>query len=125
MAASYARVDLARLVRLVAGHFDGLGEERRIALAVEAPEEVRAELDAAKIERVCLNLLSNAFKFTPAGGAVRCRLAVAGGRATLSVEDTGPGVPPEMRSLVFDRFRQAEGGPTHPFGATAVRRFIS
>src|SRR5439155_1205075 len=42
MAASYARVDLARLVRLVAGHFDGLGEERRIALSVEAPEEVRA-----------------------------------------------------------------------------------
>ena len=120
MAASYARVDLARLVRLVAGHFDGLGEERRIALSVEAPEEVRAELDAAKIERVFLNLLSNAFKFTPAGGAVRCRLAVAGGCATLSVEDTGPGVPPELRPLVFDRFRQAEGGPTRSFGGTGL-----
>jgi len=116
----YAEVDLAALVRLGAANFDGLARERGITLGLEVPDALPAQADAEKLERVLLNLLSNAFKFTPAGGRVRCALEGGEGRARLVVEDTGPGVPVDMREAIFERFRQAETGPTRQFGGTGL-----
>jgi signal transduction histidine kinase len=66
MTAEYAETDLARLVRFVAGHFEVLSKERRVELRVDAPAYVvLGEVDPGKVERILLNLLSNAFKFTP------------------------------------------------------------
>ncbi|TMA58216.1 MAG: HAMP domain-containing histidine kinase [Deltaproteobacteria bacterium] len=101
MATHYAEVDLIRLVRRAAGHFDGLAAERGIALVVQAPECVPAELDPEKLERMFLNLLSNAFKFAPSGGTVRCFVAADSERATVHVLDSGPGVRPELREAIF------------------------
>jgi signal transduction histidine kinase len=59
---------------------------------------------------VMINLLSNAAKFVQAGdGRVRVRLAASGPEITVSVEDNGPGIPPEQRAAVFERFRQLGG----------------
>jgi signal transduction histidine kinase len=126
----YAEVDLAALVRLGAANFDGLARERGITFHVEAPGPLPAQADAEKLERVLLNLLSNAFKFTPAGGRVRCALEGKDGSVRLVVEDTGPGVPVDMREAIFERFRQAEAGPTRQFGGTGLglaiaRDFVS
>jgi signal transduction histidine kinase len=112
-----ARGDLAALVRDVAQQFDGLARERHVELSVAAPDALPGMLDAPKLEHVVANLLGNAFKFVPDGGRVRVGLAAAGGGAALTVDDDGPGISPEMRAHVFERFRQDPGRSSHAGGA--------
>lgn len=116
----YADVDLARLSRVVASYFEIQGREREIRYTVEIPDSLRAQVDPAKVERVLLNLLSNAFKFTPGGGSVRFAVYRIGDCAILTVEDNGPGIPSHLRDTVFDRFRQVEGGVNRRFGGTGL-----
>lgn len=117
----YARVDLARHMRTGAAHFDALAPQRSLSYVVVAPGSLEAEVDPDKFDRILLNLLSNAFKFTPPGGRIRCALESAGAdRVLLSVQDSGPGVKREMRSTIFERFRQAQSGNTREFGGTGL-----
>lgn len=117
----YARVDLAQAVRQVAAHFDALAPQRALSFVVSTPDALLADADAEKFDRVVLNLLSNAFKFTPDGGRIRCSLALAGtGRLLLSIQDSGPGVTADMRARIFERFRQGQGGTTREFGGTGL-----
>lgn len=135
MEAHYADTDLAKLVSLTVANFDGLAAERQIYFTVETPERLPTQLDIAKVQRVLLNLLSNAFKFTPDGGKIRCTLSTApkhaanlptsvsdpvSHEAVLEVCDSGAGVPLHLREIVFDRFQQAEGGITRRFGGTGL-----
>lgn len=112
--------DLARLVRFTAAHFDSFAEERQITYTIETPESVPTRIDPEKIQRILLNLLSNAFKFTPIGGKVRCDLRIDKERALLSVQDSGPGVRPELRQVIFEPFRQGDGSATRRFGGTGL-----
>lgn len=117
----HARVDVAARVRAVARHFDSQAPRRSLSCVVVTPDSVFAEVDPAKFDRILLNLLSNAFKFTPSGGRIRCVLERRGSeRLLLSVQDSGPGVPADMREAIFDRFRQAQGGTTREFGGTGL-----
>ncbi|HLL01325.1 MAG TPA: ATP-binding protein [Myxococcaceae bacterium] len=120
MVPAYAEVDLAVLVRLGASNFDSLARDRGLTFQVDAPGQLAAQADAEKLERVLINLLSNAFKFTPEGGRVSCALQGLDGRARLVVEDTGPGVPEHMRELIFERFRQVDSGINRQFGGTGL-----
>jgi signal transduction histidine kinase len=120
MGLSYAEVDLARLLCLTAAHFEVLAQERRVSLSLDTPRAVPARADPEKLQRVFLNLLSNAFKFVPDGGRVRCELRVEGDRAIAAVEDNGPGVPREFREAIFERFRQGEDATHRPFGGTGL-----
>lgn len=112
--------DLARLVRFTAAHFDSFAEERQITYTIETPESVPTRIDPEKIQRILLNLLSNAFKFTPIGGKVRCDLRIDKERALLSVQDSGPGVRPELRQAIFEPFRQGDSSATRRFGGTGL-----
>ncbi len=116
----YARIDLVRMVRFLASHFEALAEEKRIRYTVEAPDGLPAEIDAEKCQRILINLLSNAFKFTPVDGAVVLSLRAEGKHAVLRVRDDGPGVPVAMREVIFERFRQGEGGAARRFGGTGL-----
>ncbi|BDG10504.1 ATP-binding response regulator [Anaeromyxobacter paludicola] len=107
----YARVDLAERLRGLASAFEGVARDRGVRLEVEAGAPVPVEADAPKLDRVALNLLGNAFKFAPPASAVRCAVRAEGDRAVLEVEDQGPGVPPELREAIFERFRQGRGAP--------------
>ena len=120
MELEYADTDLSSLVRFVAGHFETVAEEKHIAYTVETPERLQIQLDPAKLRRVLLNLLSNAFKFTPAGGHIRLTLRREAEDVRIEVGDSGPGIPPGMREAVFERFRQLEGGTTRRFGGTGL-----
>ncbi len=105
----YARVDLAALLRALAAAFEPLSALRGMELRVIAPEALLAEVDAAKLERVVLTLLFNAFKYTPEGGVVECTLEARGaGEVLLSVADTGPSIPAHQAMAVFDRSRQLD-----------------
>ncbi|NEQ22273.1 MAG: response regulator, partial [Microcoleus sp. SIO2G3] len=129
---NYVEVDLAQLVRLTAANFDGLAPERQISFAIETPESVFAQVDAHKVQRVLLNLLSNAFKFTPQGGRIHCVLSTQPNpteqlkegavveRAVIAISDSGPGVPNELREKIFERFSQGDGGSTRSFGGTGL-----
>jgi signal transduction histidine kinase/CheY-like chemotaxis protein len=68
--------------------------------------------DSARLQQVFVNLLSNAVKFTTAGGRVDVVIEVRGGRASVSVADTGRGIDPAFLPHIFDRFRQASVGTT-------------
>lgn len=131
----YSEADLAELVRFTTASFDSLARERAVTLSVIAPEALPAQIDVEKLQRVLLNLLSNAFKFTPREGVVRVELAPcapdASGRHSvrLTVADSGPGIAVEDRELVFERFRQArelapgrQGGTG--LGLSIVREFV-
>ena len=120
MTMDYVDIDISRLVRTVAAHFDALAPQRTISYVIVTPDVVRAEIDAEKLERVLLNLLSNAFKFTPSGGHIRCTLSVRNEGFVLAVQDSGPGIPPAMRDKIFERFRQAQGGTTREFSGTGL-----
>ena len=120
MTMDYVDIDLARMVRTVAAHFDALAPQKSISYAVLAQDVARAEVDPEKMERVLLNLLSNAFKFSPQGGRIQCTLKVNDGRFLLTVQDSGPGIPRAMRNTIFERFRQAQGGTTREFGGTGL-----
>jgi osmotically-inducible protein OsmY len=76
--------------------------------------QVRA--DASRIQQIILNLLSNALKFTPAGGQVRVRLRRVPGAVEIQVSDTGQGISAEFLPHVFERFTQADGGMTRRHG---------
>src|SRR5215467_9563366 len=84
------------------------------------PHALSAEIDAQMIQRVLLNLLSNAFKFGAAGGVISCVLESEGNSAILQVQDKGPGIPMEMRDRIFERFIQVEGEVTRKHGGTGL-----
>jgi signal transduction histidine kinase len=116
----YAAVDLADLLRTSAAAFDGLAPQTGVRVAVDAPAALPVEVDAAQIARVLVNLLSNAFKFTPAGGRVAVALAHDGDHATIVVSDTGPGVPSGLRDRIFERFFRADDDDTRRVAGTGL-----
>lgn len=120
MTIDYTRLDLGGLIRVVGSQFSSLATERGIEYAIEVPEFLEAEGDGEKIQRILLNLLSNAFKFTPDGGRVLLCLREEDGQAVIEVRDNGPGVPANMREIVFERFRQVEGSAQRRYGGTGL-----
>ncbi len=121
VAVDYADVDLAAVVRTSAEPFHAIAPGRAVSYHVDAPAAMAAQADPEKIERVVLNLLSNAFKFTPPGGRVICRLEQSGSdRALISVQDSGPGVASGHEEAIFERFWQAQHGTTRAHGGTGL-----
>jgi PAS domain S-box-containing protein len=105
----------------------GLGFVERLPDdADQAPLLVWA--DPEKLVQVLLNLLTNAVKFTPAGGTVVLEFAVApdpSGHAELRVRDTGVGIPPDRLASVFEPFVQLHGGLTRPHQGAGLGLAIS
>jgi len=102
--------DLAALVRRIVGDLH-VPETHRVE--VEGPDALRAEIDPDRIERVVSNLLSNALKYSPAGGTIRVCVTRADGAdgadgadAIVSVQDAGVGIPADEVPHVFERFHR-------------------
>lgn len=120
MGVEHARVDLSGLTRAMSSQFESLAHGQGIDYQLDVPSTLAAELDGEKVQRILLNLLSNAFKFTPAGGRIVVRLREEADQAVIEVEDNGPGVPTELHAVVFERFRQVAGGAQRRFGGTGL-----
>ncbi|WP_210522220.1 PAS domain-containing sensor histidine kinase [Hymenobacter terricola] len=83
-------------------------QEKGIELVLELPPQVvTANLNPDKFSRVVANLLTNALKFTPAGGRVVVHLEEHAGRARLTVQDTGVGIAAALQAHIFDKFSDA------------------
>ena len=76
--------------------------------------------DADRLQQVVWNLVSNASKFTPAGGTVAIRISQDDKYAAVQISDTGPGIAPEFLPHVFERFRQADGSTTRTHGGLGL-----
>lgn len=76
--------------------------------------------DAARLQQVIWNLLTNAVKFTPAGGTIEIRLEQVNAHAQIQVKDTGKGINPDFLPYVFDYFRQEDGTTTRKFGGLGL-----
>ncbi len=85
-----------------------------------ATAEVRVFADAARLQQVVWNLLTNAVKFTPHGGEVRVDIHPRAGEVDVIVRDTGIGIRPEFLPHVFDRFRQADSRSTRTHGGLGI-----
>jgi len=120
MQVRYEEVDLARLVRLCSENFEALAAERRLDLSLALPHALPAQVDVEKVERVVMNLLSNAARFTPTGGRIHVSLRADGGTGRLEVEDSGPGVPPALREVIFERFKQGDTDAAQEVGGTGL-----
>ena len=109
------RVDLGAFVGSIARTFVPLAERKAIAYDIQSPpDDVLVYADPDHLDRALSNLLSNAFKFTPDGGAIRVTVAGDESSARITVRDSGPGIPPADLALIFDRFHRARTAGTQP-----------
>ncbi|KYF59411.1 hypothetical protein BE08_22050 [Sorangium cellulosum] len=90
-----------------------------LELAVGA-RDARLLGDATRLQQVFWNLVSNAVKFTPAGGVVRVSVAQRGADLHVDVSDTGQGIRPDFLPFVFDRFSQADSSTTRRHGGLGL-----
>ncbi len=116
-----AEVDLAEYLRTLVAQVEPLASRKGIelSLSLQSPSTL-VWCDLERIERVFLNLLSNATKFTPPGGHVRVIAREVGPLAEVVVEDDGPGFPPAMSERIFERFYQVDMGGTRRYGGTGI-----
>jgi len=83
-------------------------DNKQITIVVQAGPLPPLRGDTVRLKQVVWNILGNAIKFTPAGGAVYVTAAADDGAATVSIRDTGPGIPPRLLPYVFEAFRQGD-----------------
>jgi len=101
-------VDLSSLATSLGEQMEPVAAAKDIHLEVAAAEAIRVRGDENWLERVILNLLDNAIKFTPPGGTVRLAVEASAPHALLRVEDTGVGISADALPHIFDRFYRAE-----------------
>jgi signal transduction histidine kinase len=111
----HARLDLAELATATVEAARPAASEQGIELRLDVAKRIPLEADATRLRQVLDNLVSNALKFTPAGGAVALSASNGGDRVRIEVADTGVGVPQEEIGQLFSRFYRA---------STATRRAI-
>ncbi|MDQ0032171.1 ATP-binding response regulator [Arthrobacter bambusae] len=113
-----SRVNLGALLRLVVSTLQPLADSRSLSLTVtHAPGTVTVQADEAKLEQVFANIISNAIKFTPAGGHVAVSSEISSDHGAVPsvvvrVEDTGVGIPETEIDQVFTRFFRASNAST-------------
>ncbi len=136
------RGDLGQTVRDVFESFLPLAEKRGIQLTLQSADLTtfqklsNLEFDASKVELVLNNLISNALKFTPAGGKVNVEWKMENGepstpssmlnsQCSIIISDTGIGIPADSLSKVFDRFYQVDGSHTRAGEGTGIGLALS
>jgi len=109
MTLTLAPVTLRTVVDAAVESLRGAAVDKHIAIAVDVDPATRLVADANRLQQIFVNLVSNAVKFTPAGGRISVRAERAVRHVAVSVTDTGRGIAPESLPHVFEPFRQAEG----------------
>jgi response regulator RpfG family c-di-GMP phosphodiesterase/signal transduction histidine kinase len=98
-----------------------LADQKQIRLYFQhPPHAVELTIDSDQFEKVIFNLLSNALKFTPKGGKITIYIEDKDHSVTMTVEDTGIGIPANMLERIFDRFSQVDGSKSRAQEGTGI-----
>jgi signal transduction histidine kinase len=112
--AAMTALDMGEVAADVVELYEPLAEERHVSLVLLPAGDVTVEGNRSLIAQALANLVDNAIKYTPEGGAVRIRIAVTDAGVELSVADSGPGIPAEDRIRVVERFVRLEASRNSP-----------
>jgi signal transduction histidine kinase len=115
------RLDICAEVKQACAEHNAMSEAKDLGLEVDAPSSpVFIEADKEKVRVVLDNLISNAIRHTPTGGAVHLRVTDRGSEVEIDVHDTGEGIPPDELERIFDRFYQVEHHMTRRYGGMGL-----
>jgi len=114
-------VNVQDIVDQVRSQLEVLATEKNLAFNVSLDKSMPATVfaDEDAITKILVNLLTNAFKFTEEG-SVNLRMAAENGKMTISVSDTGVGIPTYMHEIIFERFRQVDSSSTRKHGGSGL-----
>jgi two-component system, sensor histidine kinase and response regulator len=103
-------VSVDTIIQPMLAVFTPVASRRRVALAFEGALHTQVRADPQKLRQALDNLVANALKFTPRGGRVRVRVSSEAGQVVFEIADTGPGIAPQERGTIFDRYKQGSRG---------------
>jgi signal transduction histidine kinase len=112
-----ALCDVENLIKGVIADFEATSRDKRQHLEAQLAADARTlQTDPAKLHDVLRNLVENAVNYTPEGGSISIRTDVHKDQFELAVADSGPGIPPEDLTRVFERFYRVDKSRTRPGG---------
>jgi heavy metal sensor kinase len=115
-----AEVCLLDLVRESAALLEVLAEEKEQTLQVEGDALLTVMADRTILRQALVNLIDNAVKYSPVDGSILIHVANSQQNAVIEVQDSGPGIPPEHRSRIFERFYRVDKARTRAEGGTGL-----
>lgn len=115
-----ATINLFDLVAESAGLLEVLAEEKRQTIQVQGDRSVNVMADRTILRQALVNLIDNAVKYSPVGGSICIRVADHKSDAVVEVQDSGPGIPLEHRSRIFERFYRVDKARTRAEGGTGL-----
>jgi signal transduction histidine kinase/HAMP domain-containing protein/DNA-binding response OmpR family regulator len=120
-------VNLADVQAYVTRTFDPIAADKGLRFEIEADPRLPTTIltDEQRLEQILRNLLSNAFKFTEAGGVTLSVALLADERVAFAVADTGVGIAPDKLQVIFEAFQQADGTTSRKYGGTGLGLSIS
>ena len=120
--------NLEELVREAVSGFESAAKEKAVKLTTLLQAEEEATIDPQRVREVLTNLLSNALRYTPRGGAIDARLTETGSgperKVTISVEDNGPGIDSTDLQHVFDRFYKSSDSGGMGLGLSIAKYLV-
>lgn len=119
-------LEVTELVSSVVSELLPIATQKRIDIGADELMPAKVCATEGDLRAVVKNLVGNALRYTPEGGAVDLRVHAGNGVATIEVTDTGPGIPAELLPRVFDRFfRVSQGGEGSGLGLAIVRAIVA
>ncbi|MEK7393434.1 MAG: HAMP domain-containing sensor histidine kinase [Fibrobacterota bacterium] len=119
--------DVTEIVREAIRSLQGLADAKNVHISLMQPEiELRRPLDSDFLTRAFSNVLGNAIKFSPHGGEIRIRLESDDTEIRVAFTDEGPGISPDKRDEIFQKFRRGDAGSVggHGLGLSIAQYFI-
>jgi signal transduction histidine kinase len=117
---SRQEVDFGEIVRDVASSLGILADDRRQRLEVHVQGDVRVTGDRLVLREAVTNVVDNAIKYGPTGSRIAVNVAADSDRVVVTVIDEGPGVGPEHRERIFDRFYRIDESRSREIGGTGL-----
>ena len=118
-------IDLVHIIRRVIAQMRQSSDYHQLMLSTSL-SHLQAQVDRGRIEQVLVNLLTNAMKYSPAGGSVEVTLQEVPGRqeALISIRDQGIGIPQAEQAHLFGRFVRASNGEIHGISGTGLGLYL-
>lgn len=114
------RVNVSEAAARAVGSIERRAADKNTSVSFDVDTELAVEADAEALDQILVNYLENAIKYTPEGGDVSIRARLDGELIRLSVVDDGPGIAPQHRERLFERFYRIDPGRSRDMGGTGL-----